>query len=45
MIDDRGCGNIVSENRNRIKINWKFDRKAARRKFNYKKNSSQRSKT
>ena len=32
-------------NRNRIKINWRFDRKAARRKFNYKKNYSKRSKT
>jgi hypothetical protein len=26
-------------NRARIKINWKFDRKAARRKFGYKRNS------
>jgi DDE superfamily endonuclease len=32
-------------NRDRIKINWKFDRKAARRKFGYKRNSSTRSKT
>jgi hypothetical protein len=32
-------------NRDRIKINWKFDRKAARRKFGYKKNSFKRSKT
>jgi transposase len=32
-------------NRNRVKINWKFDRKAARRKFGYKKNSSKRSTT
>ena len=32
-------------NRDRIKINWKFDRKAARRKFGYKRNSSKRSKT
>ena len=30
--------------RNRVKINWKFDRKAARRKFCYKTNSSKRSK-
>jgi DDE superfamily endonuclease len=32
-------------NRDGIKINWKFDRKAARRKFGYKKNGSRRSKT
>lgn len=32
-------------NRDRVKINWKFDRKAARRKFGYKKNSFKRSKT
>ena len=32
-------------NRDRTKINWKFDRKAARRKFGYKKNSFTRSKT
>jgi len=32
-------------NRDGIKINWKFDRKAARRKFGYKKNVSKRSKT
>ena len=31
-------------NRNRVKINWKFDRKAARRKFGYKPNSFKRSK-
>jgi hypothetical protein len=30
-------------NRDRIKINWTFDRKAARRKFGYKKYSSKRS--
>ena len=30
-------------NRDRIRINWKFDRKAARRKFGYKKNVSKRS--
>ena len=30
-------------NRDRIKINWKFDRKAARCKFGYKRNSSKRS--
>ena len=30
-------------NRNRVKINWKFDRKAARRKFGYKRNSFKRS--
>lgn len=30
-------------NRARTKINWKFDRKAARRKFHYKKKSSTRS--
>jgi len=32
-------------NRDRVKINWKFDRKAARRKFGYKRNSFKRSKT
>jgi hypothetical protein len=32
-------------NRDGIKINWKFNRKAARRKFGYKKNLSKRSKT
>jgi len=32
-------------NRDRIKINWKFDRRAARRKFRYKRNSFKRSKT
>ena len=32
-------------NRARIKINWRFDRKAARRKFGYKKHSSTRSQT
>jgi hypothetical protein len=32
-------------NRNRVKINWKFDRKAARRKFGYKRKSFKRSKT
>jgi hypothetical protein len=32
-------------NRDGIKINWKFDRKAARRKFGYKKNVSKRSMT
>jgi hypothetical protein len=32
-------------NRDGIKINWKFDRKAARRKFGYKKYVSKRSKT
>ena len=32
-------------NRNRVKINWKFDRKAARRKFGYKQNLFKRSKT
>jgi hypothetical protein len=32
-------------NRNRVKINWKFDRKAARRKFSYKRNSFKRSQT
>ena len=31
-------------NRDRVKINWKFDRKAARRKFDYKKKSFTRSK-
>jgi hypothetical protein len=30
-------------NRNRVKINWKFDRKTARRKFSYKQNSFKRS--
>ena len=32
-------------NRDRVKINWKFDRKTARRKFGYTKNSFTRSKT
>jgi hypothetical protein len=32
-------------NRNRTKINWKFDRRAARRKFHYKRKSFMRSKT
>lgn len=32
-------------NRNRVKINWKFDRKAARRKFGYKRKSFKQSKT
>ena len=32
-------------NRNRVKINWKFDRKAARRKFGYKRKSFTRSET
>ena len=32
-------------NRNHVTINWKFDRKAARRKFHYKKNSFKRSQT
>jgi hypothetical protein len=32
-------------NRDRIKINWKFDRRAARRKFGYKSQSFKRSKT
>ena len=32
-------------NRARTKINWNFDRKAARRKFGYRKNSFKRSKT
>jgi hypothetical protein len=32
-------------NRNRVKINWTFDRKSARRKFGYKRNSFTRSKT
>jgi DDE superfamily endonuclease len=32
-------------NRNHIKINWKFDRKTARRKFGYNKNSFKRSLT
>jgi hypothetical protein len=32
-------------NRARKKINWKFDRKAARLKFRYEWNSSKRSKT
>jgi transposase len=30
-------------NRQRVKINWQFDRKAARRKFGYKRNSFKRS--
>ena len=32
-------------NRDRIHINWKFDRRAARRKFGYKRNSFRRSQT
>ena len=32
-------------NRNRVRINWKFDRKTARSKFGYKRNSFKRSKT
>ena len=32
-------------NRERVRINWKFDRRAARRKFGYKKNSFKRSST
>jgi hypothetical protein len=32
-------------NQERIKINWKFDRRAARHKFGYKKKSFKRSKT
>jgi len=32
-------------NRAQTKINWKFDRKAARRKFHYKRKSSKRSQT
>jgi hypothetical protein len=32
-------------NRDRIQINWKFDRKAARHKFGYKRTSFTRSKT
>jgi hypothetical protein len=32
-------------NRDRVKINWKFDRRAARRKFGYKCQSFKRSKT
>ena len=32
-------------NRNRVRINWKFDRKAARRKFGYKRKAFTRSKT
>jgi hypothetical protein len=32
-------------NRGRVKINWKFDRKAARRKFGYKRNYFKRSNT
>jgi hypothetical protein len=32
-------------NRNRVRINWKFDRKTARRKFGYKRKSFTRSQT
>src|SRR5438270_1949278 len=32
-------------NRDRVKIDWKFDRRAARRKFGYKRNSFKRPKT
>jgi len=31
-------------NRKQVKINWRFDRKAARRKFGYKRPSIKRSK-
>lgn len=31
-------------NRDRIKIDWQFDRRAARRKFGYKRKSFKRSK-
>jgi hypothetical protein len=34
-----------NENRDKIKIDWKFDRRAARRKFGYKRNSFTRSET
>ena len=34
-----------SVNRAKLKINWRFDRKSARKKFGYKKNSSMQSKT
>jgi hypothetical protein len=33
------------QNHDRVKINWKFDRETARRKFGYKTNSFKRSKT
>ena len=32
-------------NRDRVKINWRFDRRAARRKFGYTRKSFKRSKT
>ena len=32
-------------NRNRVRINWNFDRKSARRKFGYERNVSKRSQT
>ena len=32
-------------NRKKVQINWKFDRRTARRKFGYKRNSFKRSKT
>jgi hypothetical protein len=32
-------------NRDRIRINWKFDRTAARRKFGYKRKDFMRSET
>ena len=32
-------------NRDAVKINWKFDRRTARRKFGYKSKSFKRSKT
>jgi hypothetical protein len=32
-------------NRDRIKINWRFNRRAARRKFGYKRKSFKRSQT
>ena len=39
----RGDARAWKTNRERVKINWKFDRKAARRKFGYKKLSFRRS--
>jgi hypothetical protein len=32
-------------NRDRVEINWKFDRRAARRKFRYKRECFKRSQT
>jgi hypothetical protein len=45
MLRREACAWNRHMNRKRVKINWRFDRKAARRKFVYKKNSFKRSQT